>query len=405
MANTASPSKSLSTAAVQPQDRMFNSDREQFVSLFLPGTGPEEIVTFDIPGTDPEEEVRIQFTPGTGSLQRNLALGRKVEITSVVVTNNNVAMAAATNTTAISVDSEDGAGTKTHDIADKAAGTAIAADALLSLTLTGSAGDATRIVEATEIIRIDSTVVGTQGSFDVSIRYRPIDQAKQVNWAPGRKVEVTAVIVTNNDVAMAATVNTTAINVDSEDGAGAKTHDICAKAAGTALAADALSSLALTGSAGDATRVIESTEILRIDNTMVGIQGAFSVSVVYRPVDQTKQVNWAPGRSVRISRVVLANADVAIAATVNTSAINVDIEDGAGAKTHDVCTKAAGTAVAAHALLSLTLSTTEADLVVESTELVRVDNVVVGVQGDCVVTIGYVDLAVTQLSVDWANSP
>lgn len=129
-----------STASVPPQNRMQDSD-------------------VDVP-------IVVQFD-GTASDQHNIALARKCRVTRIQVVNDDVAMAAASHTTAVNVDSEDGAGTKTHDIAAKAAATTCAADAFITLTL--STTEADLVVENTEIIRVDSTVVGTQGSFSVVI--------------------------------------------------------------------------------------------------------------------------------------------------------------------------------------------------------------------------------------------
>lgn len=119
----------------------------------------------------------------------------------------------------------------------------------------------------------------------------------------------------------------------------------------------------------------------------------------------SQQINWSPGEKVRIVEIRVINNATAQAATTNTTALNVDIEDGAGTKTHDVATKAAGTALAADAMVALTLSTTEADLVVEATEIVRIDRTVVGTQGSFVVNIKYKVLSMADYAGAWPATP
>lgn len=218
-------------------------------------------------------------------------------------------------------------------------------------------------------------------------------------WSPRDAVEITNVDLINGAVAMATATNTTAIDVDIEDGADTKAHDVCAKAAATALAAGTMSALTLTGSEGDATRQLASGEVLLVADDITGTQGAHSVSVTYVPINRVYQRNIQLPNKARITGVRLVNHDVAMLTATTTVAINVDIEDGAGTKTHDVCAKAAATAVAADADAALTLSTTEADLIVENTEIIRVDYTGVGITGGCDVVISYVDLEVPDTAV------
>lgn len=141
MADTATPAVALSTAVVPPQARGFDSERVK--TLF------------------------VKF--GAASEQINVAFPNKVQIVDVRYTNGATAQATATNTTAINIDSEDGAGTKVADIAAKAAATALAADATSSLTVSSTQAD--NIIETTEILRIDQTIQGTQTSSVLSISY------------------------------------------------------------------------------------------------------------------------------------------------------------------------------------------------------------------------------------------
>ncbi len=119
----------------------------------------------------------------------------------------------------------------------------------------------------------------------------------------------------------------------------------------------------------------------------------------------SQQINWSPGEKCRIVEVRVINNATAQAAATNTTLINVDIEDGAGAKTHDVATKAAATALAADAMVALTLSTTEADLVMENTEILRIDRTVVGTQGSFVVNVKYKLLEVSDYAGAWPATP
>lgn len=135
-----------STASVPPQNRMLNSDVIQ--------------------------TMRIHFST-TATDQKNASVPAKLRIVAIRVVVDDVAMAASTNTTLVNVDIEDGAGAKTHDVATKAAATAIGADAFAALTL--STTEADLVVENTEIIRVDSTIAGTQGSFSVEIDYKLLE--------------------------------------------------------------------------------------------------------------------------------------------------------------------------------------------------------------------------------------
>lgn len=102
----------------------------------------------------------------------------------------------------------------------------------------------------------------------------------------------------------------------------------------------------------------------------------------------TGVLNWAPGQKVEIINVRLVNGDVAIAASSTTTAFDIDIEDGAGTKTHDLTAKASGTAVAADASLELTMPAL-ADRTVEATELIKCARAIVSTQGECSLVFDY----------------
>ncbi len=104
-----------------------------------------------------------------------------------------------------------------------------------------------------------------------------------LNWAPGRKILVTKVKLVNGDVAMAASGVTTAFDIDVEDGAGTKMHDMCLKAAGTAVGADEFADLTLLGPV--LTRTVEATEIIKCARSIVSTQGECALVFDYTFVD------------------------------------------------------------------------------------------------------------------------
>lgn len=149
MANTASSAKSLSTAAVQPQDRGLDSERAKHVVFTYPAAA---------------DLYAYKFKPY-----------RKIQVLRVVLANGDVAQATATNTTALDVDvySDGATPAKVHDVAAKAATTALAAEKTTDLTLSTTL--ANTICEATEMLRVAVTVVGTQGPGSVIIEYVELD--------------------------------------------------------------------------------------------------------------------------------------------------------------------------------------------------------------------------------------
>lgn len=149
MANTATPAKSLSTAAVQPQDRGFDSEREKFVTFVTPLTA---------------DAYPYKFKPY-----------RKIQITRITLLNGNVTQATATNTVAVDVDiySDGATPAKVHDVAAKAATTGLAAEKGLDLTLSTTL--ANTICENTEMVRALITVVGTMGPCTLQLAYVELD--------------------------------------------------------------------------------------------------------------------------------------------------------------------------------------------------------------------------------------
>ncbi len=147
MADTATPKKTLSTARVAPQDRGFDSDREQHIVLAFPAAV--------------DALASLSWRPR-----------QKVRITNISMVNGLVAQAASTNTTVLDIDIEDGAGTKTHDVATLAAGV-VAADIFIDLTL--STTEADLVIESTEILKVLDTVVGTQGEMAISVAFVALD--------------------------------------------------------------------------------------------------------------------------------------------------------------------------------------------------------------------------------------
>ena len=101
-------------------------------------------------------------------------------------------------------------------------------------------------------------------------------------WAPGRKVEITGIREANADVASATPTNTTAWDIDIEDGAGAKTHDLVAKASTVDVDADAIHPFVMPVPAD---RTVEATEQIKIARAVVGAQGETTICIDYKYID------------------------------------------------------------------------------------------------------------------------
>ena len=99
-------------------------------------------------------------------------------------------------------------------------------------------------------------------------------------------------------------------------------------------------------------------------------------------------VNWAPGRTTRIIGGRIVNGDVSIDATTNMTAIDIDIEDGSSAKTHDFYAKAETVAIDADEMLEMVLPASPA-FIVEATEIVKVARTITGTQGEVSVVLDY----------------
>ena len=112
-------------------------------------------------------------------------------------------------------------------------------------------------------------------------------------------------------------------------------------------------------------------------------------------------LQWSPARKVQVVEVVVTNGAVAMAASTNTTLVDVDSYDGADTKVADIATKAAATTLAAGALSALGVSSTVADNIIQSTETVFINSDITGTQGPHTVTIQYVDLEVSDLATDW----
>ena len=104
-----------------------------------------------------------------------------------------------------------------------------------------------------------------------------------LNWAPGRKILVTKIKLVNGDVEMSASSTTTAFDIDVEDGAGAKVHDMAAKANTVLVNDDEF--LDLTLLAADLTNTVEATEIIKCARTIVSTQGECSLVFDYKFID------------------------------------------------------------------------------------------------------------------------
>lgn len=103
----------------------------------------------------------------------------------------------------------------------------------------------------------------------------------------------------------------------------------------------------------------------------------------------TGVLNWAPGRKALVTKVKLVNGDVAIASSSTTTALDIDVEDGASSKTHDMCAKADSVAVGADEFLDLTLLGPDLTNTVEATEIIKVARTIVSTQGECSVVFDY----------------
>ena len=103
----------------------------------------------------------------------------------------------------------------------------------------------------------------------------------------------------------------------------------------------------------------------------------------------TGSAAWAPGRKCEILKVKLVNSDVLIDSTTNLTVLDIDIEDGAGAKTHDLTAKASGVAVVADAFLDLTLPSAPDDRTVEATELIKIARTITLAQGEMTLVFDY----------------
>lgn len=126
--------------------------------------------------------------------------------------------------------------------------------------------------------------------------------------------------------------------------------------------------------------------------------------------DATEGVSWSPGRKVRITRIRLCSSANALNAT-NDVALDIDIEDPSASTTkkHDVATydsTVTADQIAAYAYIDLTLSTTEANLVVENDELLKiVATNATGAGAYITVVVSYVMLDVRDTSAEWPTTP
>lgn len=101
-------------------------------------------------------------------------------------------------------------------------------------------------------------------------------------WKPGRKVEVLAIRAVNSDVLVDTATTTTAFDIDIEDGAGNKTHDLVAKADTVAIVADAIHDFVMPIPAD---KTVEATEQIKVVRTIVGAQGEISLVFDYNFID------------------------------------------------------------------------------------------------------------------------
>src|SRR3990167_4006199 len=83
-------------------------------------------------------------------------------------------------------------------------------------------------------------------------------------WVPGRRVKITGLRVANGAVLQDTATNTTLVDVDIYDNDAttpAKTHDVGAKAAATAIKANGWATITISSTAADS--VVEATESVR----------------------------------------------------------------------------------------------------------------------------------------------
>ena len=96
----------------------------------------------------------------------------------------------------------------------------------------------------------------------------------------------------------------------------------------------------------------------------------------------------------------MSNGDVAQEATINTTVLDIDSEDNAVAKVADIASLVA-TAIAVDVATDLTLSTTEANLVIEIDETLKIAASITGVQSEFDVAISFVALDVRDTATVW----
>lgn len=106
-------------------------------------------------------------------------------------------------------------------------------------------------------------------------------------------------------------------------------------------------------------------------------------------VAATGVVNWAPGRKILVTKVKLVNGDVEMSTSSTTTAFDIDVEDGAGTKVHDMCAKAANVLVNDDEFLDLTLLGPALTNTVEATELIKCVRTIASTQGECSLVFDY----------------
>lgn len=113
---------------------------------------------------------------------------------------------------------------------------------------------------------------------------------------------------------------------------------------------------------------------------------------------------WTPFRKVQITGLIFCNGDLATAASTNTTVLDVDIEDNAGAKTHDVAALSAQVIVADVAV-ALSLSGTVTNLQMENTEVLKVAVAVAGAQSGFGLVVKFVYLDTIDHATVWPATP
>ena len=162
---------------------------------------------------------------------------------------------------------------------------------------------------------------------------------------------------------------------------------------------------AMTLDSTAANLIVEATEVVRVVRTIGGTQAEGAVVITYVPLDLVHSINWFPNQRILITRITGCNGLTAMAATVNTTAWDIDTEDGAGTKVKDVAALAVGVYAVDAKIAALTLATTNADLIVEASEIVKMLVTQVGLQGEGTISIWYKDLAVRDVPGDWPPLP